>query len=419
LGRELLEREASTQIFPDGSYSIYSLNYHRFTLHIYFCALRLGELNGSPLSESVHRAVTDSINFLFQLIDPQTGQMPVYGSNDGAMVLPINNCDFTDYRPLLQLGSYLTKKELLFEPGAWDEDLYWFYGSQALEAPVDAPEQRPKGYSNGGIYIVRGSQSKVIIRCTDYRARPSHADQLHVDLWWRGYNIACDAGTYLYSGGGVWQNGLAHTSVHNTVIVDNKDQMKMVSRFTWTDWARGKVLKHDEKIWQGDHDGYKRFTDPVIHKRTVLMLSGDRWLIVDHLTAAQSHHYALHWLLCDGEYGVQELAPATGLWLVPAHMDGKPSDSKIDIQMGLLEGKSTFSVVRGDPASTRGWRSQYYGHKEPAISIMLETDQPQVCFWTFFGFENDSIESMGSVLKIRFDDTESSINLQSDLDMPL
>ena len=37
--------------------------------------------------------------------------MPVYGSNDGAFVLPLNNCDFTDYRPLLQLGWYITKGE--------------------------------------------------------------------------------------------------------------------------------------------------------------------------------------------------------------------------------------------------------------------------------------------------------------------
>ena len=52
--------------------------------------------------------------------------MPVYGSNDGAFVLPLNNCDFTDYRPLLQLGWYITKGELLFEPGPWDEDIFLF-----------------------------------------------------------------------------------------------------------------------------------------------------------------------------------------------------------------------------------------------------------------------------------------------------
>lgn len=413
LGRELLEREASAQIFRDGTYAMYSLNYHRFILHIYFCALRIGELNQSPLSNLVHRAVSSSVEYLSQLIDRETGQMPFYGSNDGALILSLNNCDFTDYRPLLQLGSYLTKKELLFQPGAWDEDLYWFYGVSPLSpgerARVREVDQEKVSFPDGGVYVLRSSHSKAIIRCTDFRSRPSQADQLHIDLWWRGENIACDAGTYLYSGEGMWRNGLAHTSAHNTVIVDNTDQMKMVSRFTWTNWARGKVLRHEEKIWQGEHDGYRRLlADPVSHKRTVLSLDEDRWLVVDHLAAAQSHHYVLHWLLCDGEYGVHGLAPAKGLWLVPAHKDGKPSDSKLYIRMGFIEGNANFSIVRADPNSTRGWRSQYYGHKEPAISALLETDQSRACFWTFFGFENDSIELNGNTIKINSVDIDLS-----------
>ncbi|HEU0297770.1 MAG TPA: heparinase II/III family protein, partial [Anaerolineales bacterium] len=53
LGGDLLEREAAAQIFPDGSYSMYSLNYHRFILHIYLYAIRLGELNNSRFSNSL------------------------------------------------------------------------------------------------------------------------------------------------------------------------------------------------------------------------------------------------------------------------------------------------------------------------------------------------------------------------------
>lgn len=60
------EQEAVAQIFPDGSYSMYSLNYHRFILHIYLYAMRLGELNGSPFSYSLERVVTNSIDYLFQ-----------------------------------------------------------------------------------------------------------------------------------------------------------------------------------------------------------------------------------------------------------------------------------------------------------------------------------------------------------------
>ena len=397
LGLKLLEQEATAQIFPDGSYSMYSLNYHRFILHIYLYAIRLGELNNVPFSYSLRQRVSKSIEYLYQLIDPETGQMPVYGSNDGALALPLNNCDFADYRPLLQLGSYATKKKRLFPSGAWDEPLYWLYGSQALQSEVLAPPQTSQTYPDGGVSILRGSQSKAIIRCTDYRARPSHADQLHLDLWIHGRNIACDAGTYLYSGEGVWRNGLAHTAVHNTVTVDHLDQMKMLTRFTWTDWSCGKVLKRDKNIWEGQHDGYK----PVIHRRTVMALEGDRWLVVDHLQDVQPHHYALHWLLNDVPYEQKEN-------LVVLSVDSL----KYKVQAGVVEGKSVFSVIRGDPNDARGWRSRYYGHKEPAISILLETDQPQVCFWTFFGVDSDEVKLTGNHLETGFDGAQTSINLQ-------
>ena len=98
LGHRLLEQEAAAQIFPDGTYAMYSLNYHRFVLHIYFWMIRLGELNQSPRAAPslILNRVSASIDFLSHLIDPETGQMPVYGSNDVALVLPLNNCDFTD-----------------------------------------------------------------------------------------------------------------------------------------------------------------------------------------------------------------------------------------------------------------------------------------------------------------------------------
>lgn len=386
LGCELLEREAAAQIFTDGSYSMYSLNYHRFILHIYLYAIRLGEINQSPFSTQLINSITKSIEYLSYIINSQTGEMPVYGSNDGALVLPLNNCDFTDYRSLLQLGWHITKGERLFEPGEWDEDLFWLCGAEfPSPAGRGVKGEGETSFPNGGVYLLRNTNSKTIIRCTDFTSRPSHADQLHVDLWWQGHNIACDAGTYLYSGEGIWRNGLAHTPVHNTVAVDGKDQMTMVSRFTWTDWARGKVLQHGEKTWKGEHDGYQS----VNHKRTVMMLENDRWLIVDSLNSERSHHYALHWLLNDAPF--EENKNSILLW---------PESSRYKIQMGLTHGDARFSILRADPNSTRGWRSRYYGHKEPAISALLEADQPQVCFWTFFGFESDQIEWIGDVIHV-------------------
>jgi hypothetical protein len=221
-----------------------------------------------------------------------------------------------------------------------------------------------------------------------------------MDLWLHGQNIACDAGTYLYNGNGLWRNGLAHTAVHNTVTVDHQDQMKMVSRFTWTNWAKGTVLQHNEKTWQGEQNGYRRLPDPVTHKRTVLSLDGDRWLVVDHLNGKQVHHYALHWLLNDFPYKQQEN-------LILLSVDS----TKYKMQVGWLDRNSAFSVVRADPNGIRGWRSRYYGDKEPAISVLLETDQPGVCFWTFFGFENDSIKLVKNTLELHSGETNLSIDL--------
>lgn len=411
LGKRLLEEEAAKQIFPDGSYAMYSLNYHRFILHLYLYAIQLGELNHFPerslpggLSTQLKTSISKSITFLSHLIDPASGHMPVYGSNDGALVLPLNNCDFTDYRPLLQLGSVITTGQLMFDSGAWDEDVYWLCGEE-LTAKLAKSAKEPqknlsalralsgKSFPDGGVYILRNKNSRAILRCTDFTSRPSHADQLHMDLWMGSHNIAIDAGTYLYSGEGIWRNGLARTSAHNTVTVDGKDQMTMVSRFTWTDWAKGKVLKQAEDLWQGEHDGY----NPVRHKRTVMAVEADRWLVIDDLEANEPHRYLLHWLLADYGYGVQELAPAYAVLL--KFPTSKLVES-IKVQTGLISGESKFSIVRADPNSTLGWRSRYYGHKEPAISLLLEVDQSTVRFWTFFGFENDDLEMAGNKLTI-------------------
>ncbi|QGS69475.1 hypothetical protein CV093_17890 [Oceanobacillus sp. 143] len=35
------------------------------------------------------------------------------------------------------------------------------------------------------------------------------------------------------------------TTSHNTVMINNKDQMEKGSRFIWLDWTKSKLLKFD------------------------------------------------------------------------------------------------------------------------------------------------------------------------------
>ncbi len=421
LGREILEREAAAHIFADGAYSMYSLNYHRFILHVYFLAMRLGELNDARFSDALYQSISRSLDFFAQLIQPESGEMPVYGSNDGALVCPLDSCDFTDYRPTLQMGWVLIHGERFFDAGAWDESLFWLWGGRGRLKSPQPLQSRPSSagaselakadfagvgavsnrtFPDGGVHILRGQSSAAFIRCADYRERPSHADQLHVDLWMRGQNVAVDAGTFLYNGQELWQNGLARTSVHNTVTVDGADQMLWFSRFTWGAWARGRVLKHGEREWQGEHDGYARFG--VKHTRSVISLDDDRWLVVDRLAGNRQRHFSLQWLLNDFPHSV---TPEQNLIRLSTGTD------EIQIRMGLLEGDAKFSLVRGDENSTRGWRSRYYGQKEPALSAMLETERAEAVFWTFFGFDGDMVSASGQDLEIVVDGRSKEISL--------
>ena len=66
---------------------------------------------------------------------------------------------------------------------------------------------------------------------------------LHVDVWWRGHNVAIDAGTFSYSEGGAAEQALTRTAAHNTVTVDGADQMDRYGRFLWFPWIAGRVLQ--------------------------------------------------------------------------------------------------------------------------------------------------------------------------------
>src|SRR5690606_34736302 len=188
--------------------------------------------------ESVQRAA----RFLWQLQDETTGRLPCYGQNDGALLLPLSNCPHEDYRPVLQTAA-AHAGERLYPGGPWDEAALWLCGvggesrdslERRLSLRESAPDCGAKGdfhAAGGGYQVLRGDQGYLVTRAPHYRYRPAHADALHVDLWWRGINIALDAGTHSYNAPPPWNNTLAGTACHNTVMVDGRDQMDRAGRF--------------------------------------------------------------------------------------------------------------------------------------------------------------------------------------------
>jgi hypothetical protein len=378
-GRRVLAQELLRQVYDDGSYVQHSMNYHRVMLHAGLLGLRLAEQAGRPLPRPVYERLGLAVEFLFQMMDPETGRVPNYGNNDGAQVLPLNECDFTDFRPAIQAGHYLVHRQRLLPDGPWDEDLLWLFGSESLAPPPAGPRrQESRAFERGGYYTLRGPQSWAMIRCHRYRDRPTHIDPLHVDLWWRGQNLLCDCGTYRYytPGQPALERYFKSIAAHNTVEIDGQDPVELVSRYLWLPWPQaakrwfepgGNVL-----YFEGQHESYDRPPWHVLHRRAVIGLADGAWVIVDDVLGEDEHRATLCW-----------------------HMPAVPCDFDMARNLCTLRtagGPLTLSVsawppaalittlLRGvdEPQRVQGFAAPYYGERiaTPVLESSLHTRLP-------------------------------------------
>ncbi len=364
-GRRVLKQELLRQIYDDGSYVQHSMNYHRVMLHAALLGLRLAELAGRPLEREVYQRLALSVEFLSEMIDPETGGAPNYGNNDGALLLPLNECDCNDFRPAIQAGHYLIYRRRRLPPGPWDEDLLWLFGPEALEAPAEQ-ERQPvsRAFESGGYYTLRGPQSWAMIRCHSYRDRPAHLDPLHLDLWWRGQNVLCDCGTYRYYT--PEQPALEYyfksIAAHNTVEIDGRDPVELVSRYLWLPWPRASKRWFETggnplMYFEGQHETYDRPPWRVLHRRAVIGLADGAWVIVDDLLGEDEHRATLRWHMlavpCDFDMAHNFCTLHTPAGRVSLSLSAWPPAA---LRTTLLHGLD-------EPQRVQGFAAAYYGER--------------------------------------------------------
>lgn len=369
-GRRLLEQEARRQIYDDGSYVQHSLNYHRLILQSYAWAIRLGELSDRPFSTELYKRYGKAARFLYQVTDETSGRAPNYGANDGALLFHLDSCDFSDYRPTLALALWVAEARRALPPGPWDELLLWITDEEALEMAPAPPERKDLAAESGGYYTLRGNETWGFTRCCSYRDRPAQADMLHVDLWWRGANLLADPGTYSYNSPPPWNNGLSSTGSHNSLQVDELDQMERGPRFTWFYWNRGKVIRRSVeqssrvKLFESEHDGYMRNLG-VTHRRALLLVDDRLWVIVDDIRGVGIHRLSSHWLFPEAR--VEERSDRQ---LHLRHPVGLCTASFYTFASELSIEASQLEIVEESIDSTRGWFSPHYLQKERTLSVV-------------------------------------------------
>lgn len=382
------------QIADDGTYVQQSTNYHRLMLQLALWARLVALRMGVALPAEVTCRLSAASQWLADCCELSNGRVPNLGPNDGAYIQPLSQSPFEDFRPVLQAAYRAFVGEAAFGSGAWDEMSLW-YGVWSGESPA-GEAAAPKGVlrererlsirENAWVVLRSPDQTTwATLRCPRFFSRPTHADQLHVDLWWAGMNLACDAGTYRYTASPPWDNRLAEAFYHNTVTIDGRNPMTRAGRFLWLDWAKTDILvgrfddgKNDLTIG-GEHNGYRSIGVRV--QRWVTLRENRIWVIKDRIEAPkqkkwQSKHFIrLHWLIHPAEW--QVAAEEKG-WRLLLRLNSQ------EIRLGLRASPrfklcivEAGNIVFGEgrDAGTYGYCSPTYNLLLPALSVILEGEE--------------------------------------------
>jgi hypothetical protein len=342
-GKKWFEQEIAYQIYEDGTFLQFSMNYHRVVVQLLTWGIQLAKLNGDTFDKVVYERAQKSLDFLDACIDPVSGELPNYGSNDGALFFKLTNDDYRVYRSQLDDLCAVLNGNIYFG----SKSSLWF-GIQPKQKKHAALPEISK-FTKGGYYIIQEGNTKTFIRCGAYKDRPYQSDNLHIDIWIDGKNVLRDNGSYQYNTSKELINYFNGSEGHNTISIDGKDQMQKGDRFIWNYWvkyAKANLTESQNKfVFKGEIKGFKHLDSNILHQRIVTKSKGlNEWIVKDIISGVENKTSFQYWHFSN-------------------EMIDKLSITSLDRNNKKLE-----------PILEEKWYSSYYGVKKKSTRLSFESN---------------------------------------------
>ena len=370
LGSANFEDGILRQIDKEGTYSQHSTNYHRLMMHLALIYKSLAAKYAHPVPARVQEKLQAATRWMTAQMDPAAGHLPNLGHNDGSNILSFGSSDYLDYRPVVQAASRAFLGGPCLPQGSWDELSAWLGLTQDSEKNLELSH-----LTSPAIHSIESGSCRAFLRSVQFHSRPAHADLLSVDLWQDGVNLLADAGTYAYNLPEPWQNRLAGTAVHNTIVVNGQDQMVREGKFLWLERARSLPIPSEPGTIAAIL--YCNVSDAYTQIRTIGFPKTGEFQVLDRIEFARLEKTPLpvtiQYLLPDWEWKLEKnelllFHESRQYKLIITGQD--PHDQS------AVPG--TISLVRAgkalngkDKNQIRGWYSPTYLEKTPALSFSL------------------------------------------------
>jgi hypothetical protein len=389
LGKQILVEQIMKQVREDGSHFEQSLFYHRYAVEFFLCAGILARRNQIPFPPVYDARLETMLEFLTHTAWP-TGRHPSIGDSDGGRLIPFGSFESEDHRSVLSTAAlYFSRGDFKKAAGGLNEQTLWLLGSEAVSEARKLSESSPKDASrtfhDAGVVSMRSDWS-TDAKFMLFDAGPQgmgasahgHGDSLSVVCAANGVEWLIDPGTYVYSSSREWRDFFRSTPAHNTVVIDGMDQGEQID---WFKWRKLPAVRLEREFTHpvvdfavGTHKGYARLPQPVNHRRKVVFVKPDYWLISDELMGDGKHFIAVFFHFAP-DVSIQPYGQG---WLATS---GRERFLLLPFESALK-----FRTIRGELSPIQGWSSSDYGHQEPTSVLIgeVEAQLPQRFHWLLF-----------------------------------
>lgn len=297
-GWQILNEEAEYQFMADGAYLQYSMWYHRVVMQVYQYATGIALKNGITIPDKMREVLIKSLNFLFQHTDPETGEVPNYGANDGSVFFRWHDAPYADFRPLIESFGLMLQTNFDFATTSPSAQNNWIDINASATTTIQ--QNTNNAFRIGGYYTSRNKRSFIFIRHGKHLFRPSQADQLHIDIRLDGKPLFMDAGTLTYNGNPLSIHNYFGTQAHNTVTIGAYDQMLKGPRFIWFYWSKADTTKWDLQNkyidFEGSIQGFRESGRWIQHTRKLrIHPQNAEWEITDTVANHKELPIHQHW----------------------------------------------------------------------------------------------------------------------------
>ena len=190
---------------------------------------------------------------------------------------------------------------------------------------------------------------------TNFKNRyPSHCDGMHLDIWYKNKPVFTDSGSFEYYSkmGDKDFKSFLSTSYHNTIRLNNKDQLKKGPRFLWlTEMKSKNQIINGNKIYLQNYAYRNQLKgSPVLNR--IVDINENNLMVKDTIQLKRSHSTKLK-----------------QFW-------NYHKNAKLEISNNSIYFKEENLVLSFSAScpfeiyTEQGFQSFYYGRKEPRTRIV-------------------------------------------------